>query len=86
MRLRRRSKKSRIAGAVVSYLKLKAMAKAMKAARKSVKGLAAYKATKTVAKKAPAPVKALPVVAGVGAAGAVAARRKRASAKEPAPV
>jgi len=57
--------------------------------RKSAKGLAAYKATKTAAKKAPAPVKALPVVAGVGAAGAagaVAARRKRQQHKEPAPV
>jgi hypothetical protein len=86
MRLRRRSKSkaSRLAGAVGSYLKLKAIAKAMKGARKGIKGMAAYKATTTVAKKAPTPVKALPVVAGVSAAGAVAARRRRQ--KEPAAV
>ena len=68
MRLRRnRSKTSRLTSALATYLKFKAMTKAFKAARKSMKGLAAYKATKTVAKKAPTPVKALPVVAGVGA-------------------
>jgi len=90
MRLRRnRSRTSRLTSALATYLKFKAMAKAFKAVRKSAKGLAAYKATKTVAKKAPTPVKALPVVAGVGAAGAagaVAARRKRQQQKEPAPV
>lgn len=90
MRLRRnRSKTSRLTRALATYLKFKAMAKAFKAVRKSAKGLAAYQATKTAAKKAPTPVKALPVVAGVGAAGAagaVAARRKRQQHKEPAPV
>jgi hypothetical protein len=79
---------SRVTSAVATYLKFKAIAKAFKAARKTAKGMAAYKATKTVAKKAPTPVKALPVVAGVGAAGAagaVAARRKRQH-REPAAV
>jgi len=88
MRLRRnRSRMSRLTSALGTYLKFKAMTKAFKAARKTAKGMAAYKATKTVAKKAPAPAKALPVVAGVGAAGAagaVAARRRRQ--KEPAAV
>ena len=89
MRLRRnRSRMSRITSALGTYLKFEAMTKALKAARKTAKGMAAYKATKTVAKKAPTPVKALPVVAGVGAAGAagaVAARRKRQH-REPAAV
>jgi hypothetical protein len=87
MRLRRRSsRKSQVVSAVATYLKIKAMTKAFKTARKGVKGLAAYKATKAVAGKAPAPVKALPVVAGVGAAGAMAARRKRNHDREPAAV
>jgi hypothetical protein len=77
MRIRHRSKKRRALDAVGTYLKFKAINKAVKGGRKAVKGFAAYKATKTVAKKTPAPVKALPVVAGVGAAGAVAARKRR---------
>jgi hypothetical protein len=84
MRLRRRSKKSRVMSAVGTYLKFKAIQKTLRATRKGIKGLAAYKATKTMAKNAPTPVKALPVVAGVGAAGAVAARKMRH--KEPAAV
>ena len=75
MRLRRRSTKSRLARAAGSYLKFKAASKAVKAVTKGVKGWAAYKA----AKRAPTPVKALPVVAGVGVAGAVAARKRRQS-------
>jgi hypothetical protein len=71
--------------AVATYLKFKAIQKTLKATRKSVKGLAAYKTTATMAKKAPTPVKALPVVAGVGAAGAVAARKMRHK-EEPAAV
>ena len=85
MRIRHRSKKRRALDAVGTYLKFKAISKAMKGARKSVKGFAAYKATKGVAKKAPAPVKALPVVAGVGAAGAVAARKRRQRETEATP-
>ena len=77
MRMRRRSKKRRALGAVGTYLKFKAISKAAKGATKAVKGMAAYKATKGAAKKAPKPVKALPVVAGVGVAGAVAARKRR---------
>jgi hypothetical protein len=81
MRLRRqKSKKSRVVNAVGTYLKVKAATKLVKTVRKSVKGWAAYK----VAKQAPKPVKALPVVAGVGVAGAVAARKRRHSEPTPA--
>jgi hypothetical protein len=66
MRLQRQSKKRRLVDAVATYLKFKAIAKAVKAARKGVAG-------------APKAVKALPLVAGVGAAGAVAARKRRQS-------
>ena len=88
MKLRRRStKKRRLVDAVGTYLKFKAIEKAVKGARKGVKGLAAYKATKGVAKRAPTPVKALPVVAGVGAAGAAGAvvvRKRRRADETPA--
>jgi hypothetical protein len=57
MQLRRKSKKRRALEAVGSYVKFKAISKAVK--------------------KAPTAVKALPLVAGVGAAGAVAARKRR---------
>jgi hypothetical protein len=77
MRFRHRSKKRRAVDAIGAYLKFKAISKAAKGARKSIKGFAAYKATKGAAKRAPKPVKALPVVAGVGVAGAVAARKRR---------
>jgi len=83
MRIRHRSKRHRALDAVATYIKFKAVSKAVKGAGKTMKGLAAYKATKNVAKKAPTPVKALPVVAGVGAAGAVAARKRRR--REPTP-
>jgi len=66
MRLRRQSKKNRALDAIGTYLKFKAMAKAAKGVRKGVAG-------------APTAVKALPVVAGVGAAGAAAARKRRQS-------
>jgi hypothetical protein len=85
MHIRHRSKKRRALDAVGTYLKFKAISKATKGMRKAVKGMAAYKATKGVAKKAPTPVKALPVVAGVGAAGAVAARKRRQRDREPTP-
>jgi hypothetical protein len=39
-----------------------------------------FKAISKLVKRAPTPVKALPLVAGVGAAGAVAARKRRGSA------
>ena len=51
MRLRRRSKKQTLADAVGTYLKFKAISKAAKTARKSIKGYAAYKATKKVASR-----------------------------------
>jgi hypothetical protein len=85
MRIRNRSKKRRAADAIGAYLKFKAISKAMKGARKSLKGFAAYKATKGAAKRAPKPVKALPVVAGVGVAGAVAARKRRQQEETPTP-
>ena len=78
MRIRHKSKKSRAAEALGTYLKFKAISQGVKVARKGIAGFAAYKA----AKKAPTAVKALPVVAGVGAAGAVVARKRRQS--EPA--
>jgi hypothetical protein len=84
MRMRHRSKKRRAVDAAVTYLKFKAIRKAAKSATKTVKGLAAYKVTKGAAKKAPRPVKALPVVAGVGVAGAVAARKRRQHEETPA--
>jgi hypothetical protein len=77
MRMRRRSKKSRALGAVGTYLKFKAISKAAKGVTKAVKGMAAYKVTRGAARKAPKPMKALPVVAGVGVAGAVAVRKRR---------
>ena len=85
MRIRHRSKKRRAVEAVGTYLRFKAISKAMKGAGKTVKGWTAYKTTKGVAKKAPAPVKALPVVAGVGAAGAVAVHKRRHRDQEPTP-
>ena len=84
MRIRHRSKKRRAVDAVGTYLKFKAISKAARGATKALKGMAAYKATKGVAKKAPTPVKALPVVAGVGVAGAVAARKRRQQGDAPA--
>lgn len=66
MKLRRQSKKRRAVDVVGTYLKFKAISKFAKAARKGIAG-------------APKAVKALPLVAGVGAAGAVAARRRRES-------
>ena len=80
MRIRQKSKKRRALDAVGTYLKFKAISKAVKGGRKAITGYAAYKA----AKQAPAPVKALPVVAGVGAAGAVAARKRRQREATPA--
>jgi hypothetical protein len=43
-----------------------------------------FKAISKLVKRAPKPVKALPLVAGVGAAGAVAARKRRSSSPSPA--
>jgi hypothetical protein len=43
-----------------------------------------FKAISKLVKRTPTAVKALPLVAGVGAAGAVAARKRRSSAPTPA--
>jgi hypothetical protein len=83
MRIRNRSKKRRALDAVGTYLKFKAISKAAKGTAKTVKNWTAVKATRGAAKKAPAPVKALPVVAGVGVAGAVAARKRRQTDETP---
>jgi hypothetical protein len=70
MRIRQhRSKKRRAVDAVGTYLKFKAIAKAGKTVRRMVARRSAMKASM--------PVKVLPVVAGVGVAGAVAARKRR---------
>jgi hypothetical protein len=83
MRIRSRTKKRRAVDAIGAYLKFAAIRKAAHGAAKTVKGFAAYKATKSAAKRAPKPVKALPVVAGVGVAGAVAARKRRSKEETP---
>ena len=71
MRIRRRaSKRTRVASALATYLKFKAIVKLAKGAGKA-------------AKKAPTPVKAIPVVAGIGVAGAAVAAKRRGSS-EPA--
>jgi hypothetical protein len=83
MRIRRRtSKRSRVASALTTYLKFKAIAKLTKGARKTVVSWGAYKA----AKQAPTPVKALPVVAGLGVAGAAVAVKRRSSGEPAEPV
>jgi hypothetical protein len=70
MRIRRRaSKRTRVASALATYLKFKAIVKFAKGAGKA-------------AKQAPKPVKAIPVVAGLGAVGAAVAVKRR-GASEP---
>jgi hypothetical protein len=66
---RRKSRAQQVAGAVGSYLKVKAVAKAAKGATKAAKGTAAYQ----VAKRTPA-VRRLPIVAGAGVAAFAAAK------------
>jgi hypothetical protein len=73
MRLRRRkSRRSRAADILGTYLKFQAAKKATRGARKAAKGTAAYK----VAKKTPV-VRRLPIVAGAGVAALVAAKKLR---------
>ena len=73
MRIRRRkSRKSRAAELLGTYLKLKAASKAAKGARKAAKGIAAYQ----VAKRTPL-IRRLPLVlAGAGAAVFVAIKAR----------
>ena len=66
-----------------SYMRLRRKSKK----RRAVEAIGTYvkfKAISKLVKRAPKPVKALPVVAGVGAAGAVAARKRRSSEPTPA--
>ena len=70
MRFRRRKSKAQQAGDLLaSYLKLKAVAKTAKGARKAAKGTAAYQ----VAKRTPV-VKRVPIVVGAGLAAFAAAK------------
>ena len=69
---RRKSRSSRIADVLGTYLKLKAVKKVAKGAGKAAKGTAAYK----VAKKTPV-VRRIPIVAGAGVAAIVAAKKLR---------
>jgi hypothetical protein len=74
MRIRnRKSRQRRVAEAIGTYLKFKAIAKAARAA----KAVVTSKKTRKAVKEAPTVVKAAPVVAGVGVAGAAVAVRKR---------
>jgi IS4 transposase len=75
MRLRRRkSRTTQVADVLTAYLKPKAASKAAKGARKAAKGNAVYQ----VAKRTPV-VRSVPIVAGMGVAAAVAARKLRGS-------
>ena len=69
---RRKSRSSRIADVLGTYLKFTAAKKAAKGAGKAAKGTAAYK----VAKKTPV-VRRIPIVAGAGVAALIAARKLR---------
>ena len=70
MRLtRRKSRAQQVADAVGSYLKLKAVAKTAKGAKKAAKGTAAYQ----VAKRTPV-VRKLPILAGAAVAAFAATR------------
>jgi hypothetical protein len=60
---RRKSKPKQVADLLASYLKLKAVSKTAKGARKAAKGTAAYQ----VAKRTPI-VKRIPIILGAGAA------------------
>src|SRR3954465_10050961 len=65
---RQKSRKQQVAELAADYLKVKAVTKTAKGAKKAAKGTAVYK----VAKKTPV-VKRLPVIAGAAAAAAAAA-------------
>jgi hypothetical protein len=77
---RRKSKPRRALDLIGSYVKIKAVGKAAKGARKAAKGTAAYQ----VAKRTPL-VKRLPFVAGAGLAAFAAARLLRGGGDESAP-
>jgi hypothetical protein len=73
MRLtRRKSRPKQVADAVGSYLKLKAVAKTAKAAKKAAKGTAAYQ----VAKRTPG-IRRVPIVAGAAVAAFAAVKALR---------
>jgi hypothetical protein len=76
---RRKSRSSRIADLLGTYLKLQAAKKVAKGAGKAAKGTAAYK----VAKKTPV-VRRIPIVAGAGVAAVIAARKLRSGGDQAA--
>jgi hypothetical protein len=76
---RRKSRTSKVVDLLETYLKLQAAKKATKGARKAAKGTAVYQ----VAKRTPI-VKSIPLVAGVGVAAAVAAKKLRGGGAAPA--
>jgi hypothetical protein len=81
MRIRRRkSRAQQVADAVGSYLKLEAVAKTAKGAKKAAKGTAAYQ----VAKRTPV-VKRLPIIAGAIVAAFAAVRLVHHGGDEGAP-
>jgi hypothetical protein len=76
---RRKSRAAKVADAVGTYLKLKAVSKAAKGVRKAAKGTAAYQ----VAKRTPV-VRRIPIIAGAGLAAFIAAKATRGGGGEPA--
>jgi hypothetical protein len=77
---RRRSKSQQVADLLVTSLKLKAVSKTAKGARKAAKATAAYQ----VAKRTPL-VKRLPILAGAGVAAVAAAKLVRGGGHDGAP-
>jgi hypothetical protein len=71
---RRKSRTSRIADALGTYVKFKAAKKAAKGAGKAAKGTAAYQ----TAKRTPI-VRRIPIVLGAGVAALVAVKKARSS-------
>ena len=79
---RRKSRSAQLADLLGTYLRLKAMSKAAKGARKAARGTAMYQ----VAKRAPV-VRRIPFVAagaGAGAAAFFATRRRRGGGEDAA--
>jgi hypothetical protein len=74
---RRKSRKAQAVDLLASYLKLKAVSKAAKGARKAAKGTAAYK----VAKRTPI-VRGIPLIAGAAVAAFFATKALRGGDNE----
>jgi hypothetical protein len=94
MQIRKRSKRATAMRALRGYLKVRAVMRLAKTAKAMAKGVVTAKAARSAVKRAPSPKKALPIMAGVGAAGAgavlVAKKRRHehdamAQPQEPVP-